>query len=238
MPASMEAASGILQESYRRDGYIKVTYPELRPWIAQAMEHVRRVEAMERPPSWTYQTVNNSLFFKQFIFGLPAPVFETAFELLGSVNLGTISPAFRMDRPGDDEHLRTWHQDSNYFLETESGDTAMVLWVPMVPATLDNGTIAVCPGSHTRGRLGSSYQPPDGDASEQFTVPDEEVFKYDRVRIEAAPGDVLYVHMDLIHGSMPNRSTDTRYTAQLRLAAFDDPTYSPVQLRPKYDVKR
>jgi ectoine hydroxylase-related dioxygenase (phytanoyl-CoA dioxygenase family) len=194
---------------------------------------------MGRDQSWTYQTINNSLAFKQFIFGLPSEVYRTAADLIGSPNLATVSPAFRMDSPGDDRHLRFWHQDSSYFLETESGDSALVLWIPLCRATAANGAISVCPGSHKLGRLASLYAPPGEDgASEQYEMPEQIVGGYEHVQVEADVGDVLFVHMDLIHGSNRNTSDETRLTAQLRLAAYDDVTFSPVQLRPLYSVER
>lgn len=189
--------------------------------------------------SWIYETINQSLQFNKFIFN--APIQDIAAELVGTTkeSLGMISPVFRFDVPGDAKNIRDWHQDSNYFLETESGDDAVVVWMPLTEAYADNGSVILCPGSHKDGRLSSNHKKSNGLESEQFVISRDVVDKYKQVTIEASPGDVVFIHMDLIHRSGVNiTERDIRYTAQIRFANNKTPSYRPARLIPEYPEYR
>lgn len=185
--------------------------------------------------SWIYETINRSFTFAQFVIN--APYTESVLRLLDvkSENyLGIISPTLRMDIPGDKKNIREWHQDSNYFLETESGDNSLVVWTPLNEAYSDNGSVILCPGSHKRGRMNSLHTKSGELVSEQYITPEEYIKSFEQITIEAEAGDVAFIHMDLIHRSGVNITNSVRYTSQIRYANFADPTYRPVRLIPQY----
>ena len=248
-------------EQYRTDGYLIVRDAIPRAPIDQLMRfvsHVIRLEtgssgddettlnkalielkrAHPSSSSWIYQTILTSWALKRFFTDIA--IEGMAMQLLGiedENNLGTVSPAFRFDIPGDQRNIRTWHQDSAYFLENGSGHEHLVAWIPTNAAYRDNGSVLIAPGTHNDGRLGSTHTEAEGLKSEQYTVPDGALDGREVVYIEAAPGDVAFIDMDLIHASGVNVTEDSvRYTAQIRFNTINRGDYRPVHLKPSYPV--
>lgn len=186
--------------------------------------------------SWIYQSILGSYALRKFFIDIN--IEEMAMSLLGIKdrnNLGVVSPSFRFDIPGDVRNVRTWHQDGNYFLENQDGDKHTVAWIPTSSAYKDNGSVIIAPGSHKRGGQVSTHQKSDGFASEQYTASEDQYKDYDHVYIEAEPGDIAFIHMDLLHSSGVNITEDNvRYTAQIRFNTINDDGYRPVFLKPEY----
>ena len=246
-------------ESYRRDGYLVLrgaipTEPIDR--LMRAVAHVIRLESgSERDDaavlnevlialkqsnpsssSWIYQTIQSSWALKQFFTDIDiVPYVCALLEMDDPANLGTVSPAFRFDIPGDTRNIRTWHQDSAYFLENEAGRDHLVTWIPLNRATRDNGSVIIAPGSHRDGRRPRDHSKASGFASEQYTSPIEGLDPAQFVTIEAEAGDIAFIDMDLLHSSGTNVTSDeVRYTAQIRFNTINRPEYRPVFLRPEY----
>ena len=92
------------------------------------------------------------------------------------------------------------HQDNLYLL-VQPG-TCIGAWTAIDVCDEQNGCLMVVPGSH-RGNLVCNQQ---GDTKESFTaghVPVPKGMKAVPVRMQ--PGDTLFFHGHLIHGSGPNR---------------------------------
>lgn len=95
------------------------------------------------------------------------------------------------------------HQDQ-YYLRVQPG-TCIAAWMAVDDCTVDNGCLRVVPGSHDWPLLCMT----DADTQESFTdvmveVPDED----DVVPVEMKAGDVLFFNGQLVHGSLPNTTTD------------------------------
>ena len=156
--------------------------------------------------SWIYQTLLASYKLKKFFVNID--ISKIVMELLNMTderNLGTVSPAFRYDIPGDKKNVRTWHQDGNYFLENKKGEDHLVVWIPMNKATKDNGSVIVAEGSHKQGKLEATHEISEGFKSEQYTAPEEQYKKFPHIYIEAKKGDIAFINMDLLHSSGVNR---------------------------------
>lgn len=245
--------------AYAADGYLLVRNAAPLEPIAALMEfvaHVVRLESGSSAPdvevlnrelvelkrahpsssSWIYQTILTSWALKRFFVDIA--IEDMAMQLLGIDdvnNLGLVSPAFRFDIPGDTRNVRAWHQDSAYFQENELGHEHLVAWIPTTPARRDNGSVILIPGSHREGRARSAHVEAAGFASEQYVVPQARIEGQPVVHIEADPGDVAFINMDLIHASGTNvTECDVRYTAQIRFNTINRDSYRPVQLRPSY----
>ena len=105
------------------------------------------------------------------------------------------------------------HQDWSYFPSVK--DTMIAAIIHVSAATDEMGCLRVYPGSHRLGRVADS----------SGNVPNEILSKYPlegATPLEAEPGDVVFFHYFLLHGSMPNRSSQTRKTVLVQLHAGDD----------------
>lgn len=186
--------------------------------------------------SWIYQTLLTSYKLKKFFINID--ISGITMELLNMKdenNLGTVSPAFRFDIPGDVRNVRTWHQDGNYFLENEKGEDHLVVWIPMNKSTKENGSVIMAPGTHLQGKQEATHVNSDGFSSEQYTASDEQYEGVEHVYVEADKGDIAFINMDLLHSSGVNITEDeVRYTAQIRMNSINREDYRPVFLKPEY----
>lgn len=95
------------------------------------------------------------------------------------------------------------HQDQ-YYLKAQPG-TCLAAWMALERCDAANGCLQVVPGSHDLPVLCVTA----ADASRSFTevtvpVPDSMTV----VDVDMDPGDVLFFNGQVIHGSLPNTTTD------------------------------
>lgn len=105
------------------------------------------------------------------------------------------------------------HQDWDHFPTIKDSMIAGIIHVSR--ATDKMGCLRVYPGTHKLGRLPISYRSQDSELLSKYPLENA-------IPIEAEPGDVVFFHYYTIHGSMPNRSTQTRKTVLVQLHAGDD----------------
>jgi ectoine hydroxylase-related dioxygenase (phytanoyl-CoA dioxygenase family) len=115
----------------------------------------------------------------------------------------------------------SWHQDSTYWgLSTPDVATA---WVALTPSNLENGAMAVIPGSHTMDQI--PHQ--DTFARDNLLTRGQEVMvdvdESEAVPLILRPGEISLHHVRLVHGSPPNPSGDRRIGFAIR--------YVPTSLR-------
>lgn len=104
------------------------------------------------------------------------------------------------------------HQDWGYFPTLK--DTMMAGIIHVSRADDEMGCLRVYPGTNKLGRIQGAM----GGTEELLA-------KYpleNATPLEAGPGDVVFFHYCLIHGSMPNRSNRARKTVLVQLHAGDD----------------
>lgn len=112
---------------------------------------------------------------------------------------------FRADvlmKPPQVGSAKGMHQDSAYW-QIEPMDL-WSCWMPFDPATLENGCMAVIPGSHKRGVL------PHVNVTDDYVVPEVHYRADDIVTVPMDPGDGLFFHSLLLHGTAENTSTMPR----------------------------
>lgn len=105
------------------------------------------------------------------------------------------------------------HQDWDYFPSIHDSMIAAVIHVSR--ATDEMGCLRVVPGSHKVGRIEHS----GGQFENEFLAAHR---LEDATPCPAEPGDVLFFHYFTLHGSMPNRSQDTRKTVLVQMHRGDD----------------
>ena len=185
--------------------------------------------------SWIYETINNSNIFKKFIYNLGLETIVS--KLIGTDNvnnIGTVSPALRIDVPHDDKNIRDWHQDSSYFLDNGDGNNSLVVWISLGTSNKENGGVIICPKSHLEKKLKSDYKKQESLKSEQYVAPQSIIEKYDQTHITTTKGDVAFIQMDTIHKSGYNSSKVVRYTAQIRFTNIIKNDYNPPTQSIKY----
>ncbi len=96
------------------------------------------------------------------------------------------------------------HDDRTYLDEREQ--RAFTMWVPLVDTSpeLDNGTLWIVPGSH---RLFSAFS---GTGTPDWIRPYEEYLDRHLVPLRMRAGEALVYDTKTVHGSTPNRTTETR----------------------------
>ena len=93
------------------------------------------------------------------------------------------------------------HQDQ-YYLRVRPG-TCMAAWMALDPCDEENGCLQVVPGSHKWPVLCTTK----ADTSVSFTDVTVPIPEGQRVEpVVMAPGDVLFFHGSVVHGSYPNSS--------------------------------
>jgi phytanoyl-CoA hydroxylase len=95
------------------------------------------------------------------------------------------------------------HQD-NFYLRAEPG-TCVAAWMALDRADEDNGCMLVVPGSQ-RWPILCTHKADTRLSFTDVTVPVPDPYQARPVRME--PGDVLFFHGSLVHGSAPNTTTD------------------------------
>jgi hypothetical protein len=160
--------------------------------------------------------------FRQFSLRGPGP--EVAAALLNSNNINFHGDQIFIKEANTRERT-AFHQDATY-LEIE-GDQCCVLWIPVDPATFENGTMLYVRGSHRDTKL---YQPNVLVAQTPLPgargdlLPDIEghMDDFDIVYFDVEPGDILAHHYRTIHGAGGNHSRyQVRRAASLRYCGDD-----------------
>jgi ectoine hydroxylase-related dioxygenase (phytanoyl-CoA dioxygenase family) len=105
------------------------------------------------------------------------------------------------------------HQDWTYF-PTEK-DTMLAAIIHVSRADDEMGCLRVYPGSHKLGRVDGSSGQTESELLKQYPIENA-------TPLEAEPGDVVLFHYFTLHGSMPNRSSETRKTVLVQMHAGND----------------
>jgi len=100
------------------------------------------------------------------------------------------------------------HQDLLYF-PFRPADRIVATWTALDPCTRENGCLVVVPGSH-KGKL-RKHDNPDWEYVNYLYVGAEGVgAQTERVYLEMEPGDTVFFHPLLLHGSGRNRTQGFR----------------------------
>lgn len=120
-------------------------------------------------------------------------------------SVGTPLRLFRADammKPAKVGSEKGVHQDAPYWpIEPMS---QWSVWTSFDPATIDNGCLMVVPGSHLHGPL------PHVLTQDDYVVPSDHYDIDALMPLPMEPGDVLFFHSLLVHGSAANISGEPR----------------------------
>lgn len=100
------------------------------------------------------------------------------------------------------------HQDLLYF-PFRPADRIVATWTALEPCTRENGCLVAVPGSHKNGLL--EHENPDWEYVNFFYVGVKGAGAHpERVHLEMEPGDTVFFHPTLLHGSGRNRTDGFR----------------------------
>jgi len=114
-----------------------------------------------------------------------------------------------INKPPNVDGRHPLHQDLLYF-PFRPADSIVATWTALERVTVENGCLVVVPGSH-RGEL-LRHENPDWEHLNggYFGAKDVDDLKAQRIHLEMDPGDTVFFHPILLHGSGRNRTDSFR----------------------------
>jgi non-haem Fe2+, alpha-ketoglutarate-dependent halogenase len=113
-----------------------------------------------------------------------------------------------LSKPPHDPGFVAWHQDGLYagFL----GDApAVSAWIAMSDSTIESGCMRVVPGSHKQRLPHEVRNAPDNMLRQGQEIA-ADVDERDAVDVQLRAGEMSLHHVDIVHGSNPNRASWAR----------------------------
>lgn len=113
-----------------------------------------------------------------------------------------------LSKPPHDPGFVAWHQDGAYagFL----GDApAVSAWIALSDSTIESGCMRVVPGSHKQKLAHEVTNVPENLLNQRHEIA-AEVDESQAVDVQLRAGEMSLHHVDIIHGSNPNRSPHAR----------------------------
>jgi non-haem Fe2+, alpha-ketoglutarate-dependent halogenase len=203
--------------AYRRDGYV-------HPLPCLTLDETKRyrdaIESYERSSGEQATLIirNKGHLKLRCLYDLAHdPRILDAIESVIGPNILVWSSSLFVKEPGDAAFV-AWHQDSYYWgLEP---DDVVSAWIAFAPSTLENGAMQVVPGSHKAPRFPHTKSAA-GSANMLFTHEEiaVDVNEGEGVSLLLEEGEMSLHHVNIVHGSPPNRSRARRYGYAIRYVA-------------------
>jgi hypothetical protein len=114
----------------------------------------------------------------------------------------------RVNIPAFPQKRSPWHQDVTDHRGTDGNysPVALACWIPLVDATVANGTLEVIPGMYD-----TPYQHQQTEDGKIFIAPNL-LPDAPRVTLPCPAGDVIFLDRFLPHRTLPNQTTQIRWT--------------------------
>lgn len=157
-----------------------------------------------------YESANNvyrqAECFHDFCFN--SNISKVAAEVLQSKTIRLYGDQLHIKMPGC-ETRTYWHQDATFF--PLAGLQNCSAWIALDKVSHETGALEFIKGSHKSGRL---YRPTTRLTAAKYPplpipdIPDIEAArdKYEIISFDMKPGDVVFFHLNTIHGATANHS--------------------------------
>lgn len=128
-----------------------------------------------------------------------------------------------LSKPPHDDGFIAWHQDGAY-ADFLGGAPSLSAWIALTDSTVESGCMRVVPGSQTK-KLEHLQRHDPLNMLRQGQEIAAEVDEATAVDVELRAGEMSLHHVDMIHGSRPNRASwwrtgfITRYSTPAMLRA-------------------
>lgn len=137
-------------------------------------------------------------------------------DLIGKELYSLVTNVF--NKPPEVDGRHPLHQDLRYF-RMRPPEKIVAAWTAISPCTRDNGCLAVVPKSHLLGAL--DHQLPDWDFVNYAFYGVKDTNRLTRVHIEMEPGDTVFFHPLLVHGSGRNLTSECRRSISTHYASHE-----------------
>ncbi|MCY4130446.1 MAG: phytanoyl-CoA dioxygenase family protein [Gammaproteobacteria bacterium] len=143
-------------------------------------------------------------------------------DLIGKQLYSLVTNVF--NKPPEVDGRHPLHQDLRYF-RMRPPEKIVAAWTAISPCTRDNGCLAVVPKSHHLGSL--DHRLPDWDFVNFAFYGVEDTSGLERVHIEMEPGDTVFFHPLLVHGSGRNLTNECRRSISTHYASHECESPAP-----------
>lgn len=110
-----------------------------------------------------------------------------------------------LSKPPHDDGFIAWHQDGEY-ADFLGGAPAVSAWIALTDSTTESGCMRVVPGSHKTKLAHAERHDPKNMLSRGQEIA-AEVDEADAVDVVLRAGEMSLHHVDIVHGSNPNRAS-------------------------------
>ena len=124
-----------------------------------------------------------------------------------------------INKPPNVDGRHPLHQDLLYF-PFRPADGIVATWAALEPCTRENGCLVVVPGSH-RGELYPHENPDWEHLNRAYFGAAGVGASEERVHLEMDPGDLVFFHPILLHGSGRNRTSGFRRAISAHYASAE-----------------
>ena len=143
-------------------------------------------------------------------------------DLVGRKLYSLVTNVF--NKPPEVDGRHPLHQDLRYF-RMRPPEKIVAAWTAISPCTRDNGCLALVPKSHLLGAL--DHRLPDWDFVNFAFYGIKDTKGLERVHIEMEPGDTVFFHPLLVHGSGRNLTNECRRSISTHYASHECESPSP-----------
>jgi len=245
----MSTHSLSLKQDFERDGFVLVKNFFSPDRIKNVLSWIEDQDLSDTASTWTEKEPGVSLAVWPWVNRQDSPladlvkdssVLDFASSLIEKeVYLWASKVNFKAPWCGTVEY---YHQDLVYWRDRgyDSGDMLSCMTF-LDPHKLENGALHVIPGSHKKGLIEHQMFSNINGLAKMMVPPDtlaELADELSLVHIDAEPGDALFFHSLLIHGSAHNISSGSR---RIALTQINSATNKPegVQTKAKeFNLKR
>jgi ectoine hydroxylase-related dioxygenase (phytanoyl-CoA dioxygenase family) len=204
-PAVLDAICAQVIDTVRADP--PQAHPDTRAYVTNGL--LVTLEGQPRmdenlPEGRISKVFNPHLAGAAAAFASAAAVVNRVAALYDNADVDVFQSQFIFKNPG--AWGQPWHQDSYYFRFDRQPQIGV--WLALSEATLENGCLAVLPGSH---RLPIVEHVPDARPGANYGYLEIVGQDFSAARpLLMRPGDVLFFHSYLMHRSFDNRARSQR----------------------------
>ena len=143
-------------------------------------------------------------------------------DLIGHELYSLVTNVF--NKPPEVDGRHPLHQDLRYF-RMRPAEKIVAAWTAISRCTRDNGCLAVVPKSHLLGVL--DHQLPEWEFVNFAFYGIKDASGLERVHIEMEPGDTVFFHPLLVHGSGRNLTSECRRSISTHYASHECESPTP-----------